>query len=355
MSATSRSASSRLRTHAAPLRSSTVRGAELDALLAQEIDDLALRCAASATSRGPWLTGTVAAARERQPCAVVVRDSDDLLRAAVVLLTTGNGDADLVTLAGAAMGYRSSVLADGPAPAALLGDALAEAVRAPQRAVRIELGPIDSTSPWIADFAEMIPGAEVVPCDSIPAVRRAGDADALTYLTASIRRTLRKAQNRTSADRRHLSAQVSRDQLAIGEMLPELERVHRERDHAQGRRSDLDDPEGRRMWTARLTRLAAEGLLEMSTLHVDGELAAYVIALVDPPAYRVLEGNLATAWSRYAPGRLLETAILKRMLDDPAFDYLDWMTAVASDRLLAANETQPVCFVRVEYLGAARN
>jgi hypothetical protein len=355
MSATSRNAASRARTLVSPLQTSILAGAELGKLLDDEIDELALRCGAPATARGPWLAGTASAVRDREPWAVVVRDADDLLRAAVVLLECGNDSWDIVTLAGSAMGHRSAVLADSAAAAALLGDTFAETVQARSRPARVELGPVDTGAPWLAEFVATVPGAEIVPADPIPAVHRTDELDANRYLNPSIRRTLRKAANRAVTDRRHVYARITRDRDEIAEMLPDLERVHRERDHAQGRRSELDDVPGRRIWTARLTRLAAEHVLELATLHIDGELAADVVAIADPPGYRVMEGNLATTWARYAPGRVLEAAILQRMLDEPAFDHLDWMTAVASDRLLAANAEQPVSMIRVDYPGRARS
>jgi hypothetical protein len=63
----------------------------------------------------------------------------------------------------------------------------------------------------------------------------------------------------------------------------------------------------------------------------------------------VLEGNLATAWARYAPGRVLEAAVLSRALDDPSMDCVDWMSSVASERLLVWNDAQAVSVLRVDY------
>jgi hypothetical protein len=294
---------------------------------------------------------------ERNPWAVIVRDADDVLRAALVLLDgdecpdSGRGT---VTLAGCAMGHRSVVLADESAAAALLGNALAETLATRGRPVRVELGPVDANAPWLADFADTLTGAELVPTDPIPVVRRLASSDIDDYLSAAIRRTLRKAANRADTDRRHLFARITKDADEIAETLPELEEIHRERDHAQGRRSELDDPAGRRIWSARLLSLAAERTLELATLHIDGELASHVLAIAEPTGYRVFEGNLATRWARYAPGRVLEAAVLQRVLDDPAIDCLDWMSSIASDRLLAANDTQPVSLVRVDYPGGIR-
>jgi hypothetical protein len=87
-------------------------------------------------------------------------------------------------------------------------------------------------------------------------------------------------------------------------------------------------------------------LLEVSTCYIDGSVAAHVVGLRDHTSYRVLEGHFATAWARYAPGRLLETAVIQRMLDDPAMTVLDWMTSLAPDSLVAQNDVQQVVVLR---------
>jgi hypothetical protein len=71
-----------------------------------------------------------------------------------------------------------------------------------------------------------------------------------------------------------------------------------------------------------------------------------VVGIRDRSAYRVLEGHFATAWARYAPGRLLETAVIQRMLDEPTMSLLDWMTSVAPESLVAQNDAQPVVVLR---------
>ena len=83
-------------------------------------------------------------------------------------------------------------------------------------------------------------------------------------------------------------------------------------------------------------------------LHLDGALAAYVIGLLDQPVYRVLEGRFVTEWARYSPGRVLESTVLQRFLDDPRFTTLDWMTGVAPGSLLAANDVEPQVSITLE-------
>jgi CelD/BcsL family acetyltransferase involved in cellulose biosynthesis len=334
----------------APLRSEIVRRDALVELASGELDQLAQRCAAPATARGSWLAATVRAVPDSDSWGVVVRDGEGSVRAAAVLLDLpNNGGYDAVSLAGCATGHRSAVLADSPASAALLGHAVGETILTRDRSSTMVLGPIDSAAPWLGDFAATIPGAEVAEVDPIPAVRRAESTDASDYLGASMRRTLRKAANRLRADGGQTSIRFTRDSAEIAAMLPALMDVHRARNHGQGRTSELDDPVGRRIWNGRIVGLASDGTLEVSTLSIDGRLAAQVIALVEPTTYRVLEGFMVTEYSRYAAGRLLEAAVLQRFLDDAALQRLDWMTAVAPESLLAANELQPVSVVRAAW------
>ena len=336
------------------LHTAVVAGSELEAVLTGEIDQLADSCGAPTTAQGAWLLGTVVALPEREPWAVIVRGSEGALHAAAVLLEAdqsrvGDGGRGTVTLAGCAMGYRSAILADSRSAAALLGHGLTDVLVARENRVRLQLGPVATDSPWLEDFTSTLRRAELLPTDPIPSVCCLAGSHADEYLSSAIRRTLRKADNRAHTDGRHMIAHCTKDAAEIANTLPEIEILHRERDHAQGRRSELDDASGLRIWRSRLTACAAQGLLELATLHIDGELASHVLSIVEPTTYRVLEGNLATKWARYAPGRVLEAAVLQRVLDQPSVTSLDWMTAVAPDRLLAANDSQAVSVVRADY------
>ena len=181
--------------------------------------------------------------------------------------------------------------------------------------------------------------------DPIPVVRRGASRSATDYLSDGLQRTLRKSRNRLARDGHTQSVAFTRDRIRIARLLPLLEECHRDRDHARGRDSDLDDNGARLLWHARMRALSDSGCLELATAQIDGHLASYVLAILDRPTYRVLEGHLATQWSRFAPGRVLEAAVLQRVLDDDEYETFDWMTSVASDTLLATNGMDPVVVV----------
>lgn len=66
-----------------------------------------------------------------------------------------------------------------------------------------------------------------------------------------------------------------------------------------------------------------------------------MIALIDGTTYRVLDGRMNTDFSAYSPGRILESAVLERALEDGETELFDWMTGVAPETILAANVWQP--------------
>jgi hypothetical protein len=323
-----------------------VRGFDRLHATADELDDLAVRCGAPVTARPSWVFATLAHEPEHQPWGVLVRDRDGALVGSALLVDVPARGRDLVRLAGSGSGYRGALVADGPRAADRLGRELAAALSGRDRPWRIALGPLDVGSAGAGALVAALPGAAYASVDSIPVVRRDGTSDVDAYLSSTVRRTLRKARNRLGRDGRALTVRFSRDRNRIVRLLPTLEECHRDRDHDRGRDSDLDDTVGRLLWNARLRALAMSGALELATARVDGQLAAYVLGIPDGEVYRVLEGHLVTEWSRYAPGRVLEAAVLSRVLDDERFDSLDWMTSVASDTLLASNAADPMVVVR---------
>ena len=116
--------------------------------------------------------------------------------------------------------------------------------------------------------------------------------------------------------------------------------MHQARDHDAGRVSDLDDRAGLAFWRSVYDGHAARGELEVATLRLDGHLAAYVVALVDSPAYRVFDGRFAPKWRLYSPGRRLEAAVVERARRG-RFLELDWMSSVAPEKLVACTQADP--------------
>jgi hypothetical protein len=315
-------------------------------------DVLARRCRVPVTARAAWLRARLDADDLASPWAVVVRGADGALVAAAVLLDppAGHPGAALdgrggsVVLASGGQGYRAGVAAVDPDAARRLGAALA--VELPRRApgCPVELGPLadDERTGWLAGAL----GAHVVQAEPVPWVRTDHGGDVAEYLSHGIRKTLRKSRNRMAADGLTPRIRFTGSADEVAGLLPAMEDAFRGRDREHGLPCLLDSPVGLRLWRGRLLRLLDAGLLEVATLTVDDRLAAYVVGVPDDNRYGVLEGRFVTALARYAPGRLLEAAVLQRVADDDRFVGLDWMTGVAPETLLAADQTEHLVVLR---------
>jgi CelD/BcsL family acetyltransferase involved in cellulose biosynthesis len=333
-----------MRQDARLLRLHVVPSSRLTELTGQ-LDTLAGRCGAPFTASQDWLRATWAAVDEHEAWAVIVRDEVGELCAAVVVLERSCGEHQLVTLADAHLGFRGSILALDDRAAALLGYGLRRQLQYRTTPTVGMLGPVASDTVGLAEFWANLGEAEVNAVDPIPLIRQTESTQARDYLSANMRRTLRKARNRLSTDGRTAVVAFTDRPDAIRDVIPALHRLHVRRDHSRGLSSNLDSAEESAIWKRRLLAMADRGVLELATMHIDGVLASYTLSVLDGETLSLLEGVLDPEWSRYAPGRLLETAVLQRMLDNPALTTLDWTSPVAPESLLAANGTTPISVV----------
>jgi hypothetical protein len=143
--------------------------------------------------------------------------------------------------------------------------------------------------------------------------------------------------------RRHALTETirfEREPARLTQLRDEIEAVHQARDHDAGRVSDLDDRAGLAFWRSVYEGHAARGELEVATLRLDGHLAAYAVALIDSPAYRVFDGRFAPKWRLYSPGRRLEAVVVEHARRG-SFLELDWMSSVAPEKLVASTQADP--------------
>jgi hypothetical protein len=253
----------------------------------------------------------------------------------------------LTTLAGTDGGHRGAILTRDAAVAHALGRAVQQAMEEQTAPTTVVLGPLPAGCPVVHAFSAGFAGSRQDAAAAVPVIRRDAGTDPDAYLAHGMRRTLRKAGNRLIADGRQTATRFTCDAAEILGLLPELERVHRQRDHQHGRISDLDDAVRHEAWRHRVRELSDIGALELAMLDIDGELAAYTFGVVDASVYRLLEGRFVTHWARYSPGRLLEAAVVERVLGDEALTTFDWMTAVAPESLLGQNAADPMVLVQL--------
>jgi diguanylate cyclase len=316
---------------------SVVRGAEALDQVGTALDDLHLDLASPITVRRPWLRAWTRAHTSYAPWIVTVQRSGSTQLEAAALLAARTVDGVLTVVAQGHGGGGRTQLPARPGSA----DTLAEAIHAEV---------VSATGPWQLDLAQLPAGdlvvaalrerfvhAAVLPELRVPGVVLSGVADVNDFLSRNTRKSLRRARNHITTDGPTMAVDVVYDPDAVLTIIEEVERIHRQRDHDLRRRSDLDDVAGREFWRRSILEHIRRGEAEIVTLRLDGELAAYVVALLDGRFYRVLDGRFDTKYRRYSPGRLVEMAALERALRDERFVELDWMSGFAAEKLLAEN------------------
>lgn len=326
------------------------RGAAALAILQGELHELAVHAGAPLTARPAWALASTEDHRSTEPWALVACSADGSAIGAVLLVDREPGRRTAsTTLAGADGGHRGALLTRDPMIAKALGEAMTQVRAASSAPPSIVLGPLPAGCSLTDAFAAGLPGSWRVAADAIPVIRRSSGGDGGgelrsrgDYLAAGMRRSLRKAANRLAVDGRTTQVNVTRDSATVLAQVPRLVAVHRERDHTNGRVSELDDLMRHGTWLRRVDLLATAGMLELSTLTIDGCLAAYTLGVPDGSTYRLLEGRFVGDWARYSPGRLLEAAVVDRALTTDGVTTFDWMTGVAPESLLGCNDADPM-------------
>ena len=186
-------------------------------------------------------------------------------------------------------------------------------------------------------LARQLPGGRMASAAPVPGI---GFTVGEVTFGPGIRSGLDRSGQRIRKHALSEQIQFERDPDRLAKLRDEIEAVHLARDHDAGRASDLDDTAGVAFWRSVYDLHAARGELEVGTLRLDGHLAAYVIAFVDRPAYRVFDGRFAPPWRRYSPGRRLEAAVVGHARRE-GFAVLDWMSSVAPDKLVASTWADP--------------
>ena len=289
-----------------------------------------------------WLRPWTSVHREWDPVAVVVRERGGPQIEAAALLamrSTGNGTELIAIGRGPLQCTRLAARSDRGAR--MLAKGITELLPA-DRAWTLDLPELPSADRVARLLVQQLTGAEITPLPPIPRVEfHPGAEQSTDVLSANMRRQLRKATNRLASDGRTAQIEFTRDDSEVQRLLPAIERVHVDRDHSTGRASDLDDAAALQLWRRLIEACAADGRIEVATMRIDGELAAYVIALPDGGVYRIFDGHFDSTFGRYSPGRILEATVLDRAIADGRYRCLDWGSGIASEKLLVFNDSEP--------------
>lgn len=309
------------------------------------LDELCAAVGAPITARVEWLTCWARQHVEWLPWLVMVWRSDVLVAAALLARRQVRGVSRVVMLGQGQSDYACLPCRDESA-AACLADGIVAALRGLRRPWTVHLEQLPAGDAVLAVLAERLHGSVVEPGDPSPFVRFAPGADLRVLVRKNAKKITARARNRLVRENVHRTVQRTSDVEGVAALLPALAEVRGARDAHLGRRSDHLDPAAREFWFEVLTQLARRGELEVTTLRLNGRLAAYAVALLDPPAYRVWDTRIQPELREYAPGHLLRDVLLEQLHVDGQFSEYDTMRGTEPYKNAVASEQREAAALR---------
>lgn len=166
------------------------------------------------------------------------------------------------------------------------------------------------------------------------------------HLSKNSRKALAKIRNRLAERGLEPEFRWTCDADEVAAQLPDLVRMHRERDLALGRRPDHNDPVAATFYHEVIRRHARAGEVDLLTLHLEGDLAAFVCGFRDGRTFRSWDNRLAPRWAEASAGRLANFEALRHVVQDQQYDALDWMRGEEPYKLQSATEVVPTVVLR---------
>jgi hypothetical protein len=294
-------------------------------VLAARLDDLHCRTETPITARRPWLSAWQDCFPQYAPIAVVLEHDDGRLEGAALLarctrfgvtqvVAMGHGPSDQTRLA-----VRSAEAAER------LGVGLAEFLHTLPGPWRLALRHLPRDDAVATVLTRRLRHAHLADGDVSPVTRFTADRRLRSYVSRNHHQQVQRLHNRIN--REGLTADIAhlRNVKEVAPVLGEVEAVCRSRDVEVRGWSALDDGHRGPFFRRIVMDLAQREEVELTTLRLNGQLAAYVLCFRDAGAYRMWSCRVAPAWRRYGAGRLANNAALAHALADGHSTEFDWM------------------------------
>jgi CelD/BcsL family acetyltransferase involved in cellulose biosynthesis len=219
-----------------------------------------------------------------------------------------------------------------------LADALVAALRGLGRPWRLHISNLPADCAVLEALRAALPLNRVDPGPSA-ALMRFKPAEPLgAYLSRNTRAAMAKARNRIQREGRRLQMQWTDEPGQIERCLPEVFRVHRERNLQLRGVAGIDDPQTAAAIGGMIRNHAQRGRALLLTVRIDSDLAAFAICFVAGATLWVYTNMAAPAWLRYSPGSIANAEIVARAHRDADIRILDWGAGLQRYKLSGATE-----------------
>lgn len=302
----------------------TLEGEQALDHLGVAFDDLSVAAAAPLTARRLWLSCWAHHHIDWTPWIVTVRRAG-LLRATAALARRTRHGVVHVAMLGVGQSDYAWLPVREPADAPDLAEAVEAALRGLRRPWVAHLEQLPFGDPVLTSLTARLRNCELEPGDPSQVVSFTSGTDLRLAVPKRTRATVRLARNRLARERVRLEVSRIRDSEEVRALLPEIAGLRTARNIDKGLPGDHANDAARGFWYEVIRLLAGRGEIEVAVVRLDGRLASYSVALLDPPAYRVWDTRIAPDLRVYSPGHLLRDVLMEWLHLQPGWSELDMM------------------------------
>ena len=327
-------------THDVGVQVQLLTGPDALDILSERLDDLHAATACPVTARRPWLSVWLRCYPQQEPVALVVEDADGRLEGAALLARRRQMGLTQVVAMGHGPSDETRLPVRSGAAAEELGRALAEFLTSLPQSWRLLLRHLPQDDPVITHLADRLRHVQVAPGSVSPVTRFNTDRSLKAYVSRSHYQEVKRMRNRILREGLGIDIAHLRKGSDVAAVLDEVETLCRARDVQVRGWSALENTAAGRFFHHVVLDHADRGEVELTTLRLDGQLAAYALCFRDGGAYRLWNCRVAPAWLRYGAGRLANNAALEHALSDPDSTAFDWMRGDEGYKQSMANHTE---------------
>jgi CelD/BcsL family acetyltransferase involved in cellulose biosynthesis len=188
----------------------------------------------------------------------------------------------------------------------------------------LEVSDLPCPDPVASHLQSICPHSHIQSISPVPCLRFAPDAPLSKYLSSNTRSALSKARNRILRDGIQIDQEWTRDTIQIHNLLPQILDTYRCRDHQLYGNCLIDDAMAEQFFIKFVTEHASQGLIDLLTIHFDGELAAFAFCLLDNGEHWVLVNRASPSWLRYSPGTIANAEVVRHAFEDIDSHGVNW-------------------------------
>jgi CelD/BcsL family acetyltransferase involved in cellulose biosynthesis len=258
-----------------------------------------------------------------RPVVLTVRSGGRPVGVGALSMTTRRG-VHRVELLGGDLNDYGQFYSDGEAAAAELADVLVTWL-ASHRYWSLLCGQMAEDDPMIGLLSGRLPGATVEQGPPMPQILGIGTD---FPISRNRRHQQAKAINRIEGDGLRWEKVVVNDGPTLDRWLPQVIELRRQRDHAAGRRSHLDNPAMLEFYETVVRDFVSRGRAAIYLLAIEGQVAGFTLAMYDDGAHRVLDGRVADDLQRYRGGMLCNVMALTHAAEAQDVTTFDWLRGI---------------------------